>query len=325
MISRRSPVSSPRSRFPQIARFGRALGVGLAAIALTLGSAARPAAADPFRPDNPRPIGDRAEAAFDSLFERGDYPETRRILERAIVEEPGEPLNHALMAAMAFLDEDWAQLDASAAQTQAAAEALLASDPLRGHLYSAVGHFLKGSSAWAKGGGGPLQGVPDALMALSSVYRELDAAEAVDANDPELRLIRGYMDLMLATYLPFASLDDAVAQLERARPVYLVDRGLALAYRARDRYDEALAAADRAIAATPDNPELWHLKAQILHQMGKRDGGNLDQLQESAALFERVLAVRDRLPEEVIDHLEDNELRRVKRDIERVQNGEPLE
>ncbi len=66
-------------------------------------------------------------------------------------------------------------------------------------------------------------------LRVAKVYAYLGKAEAISANDPELNLIRGYMDLMLAVNLPFTSPDQAIERLEKnAAPRYLVDRGIAI-------------------------------------------------------------------------------------------------
>lgn len=277
-----------------------------------------PAIADPFRPQNPRSVGDRAEAVFVMLFKNGDYPAARRLAQEAIAREPQEPLGHALTGALAYLDGQWGQVQTAAAQTLATAEALKARDPLRGNLYVGVGHFLEGALAVSDGGRGPLQGAPEALAKLSQVNAALDAATAIDATDPELNLIRGSLDVLLADNLPFGNVDTAMVALKRGQPGYVVDRMVATIYRRQKQFAQAIAAVDRALASSPQNPDLLHLKGQILYDQG-HSTQNLAILKQSEALFLQVLAKRDQLPRAIIRHLEKNELRRVQRDIRNLQ------
>ncbi len=279
---------------------------------------ATPAWADPFRTQNPRAVGDRAEAAFVMLFKNGDYPTARRLAQEAIAREPQEPLGHALAGALAYLDGQWGEVQTAAAQTLATAEALKARDPLRGNLYIGVGHFLEGAFAVSDGGSGPVQGAPAALAKLSRVNAALDAATAIDPNDPELNLIRGSLDVLLADNLPFGNVDGAMVALKRGQPSYVVDRMVAAIHRRQKQFAPAIAAVDRALASGPQNPDLLHLKGQILYEQG-RSTQNLAILKQSEALFLQVLAKRNQLLRAVIRHLEKNELRRVQRDIRNLQ------
>ncbi|TAD79538.1 MAG: hypothetical protein EA001_03505 [Oscillatoriales cyanobacterium] len=293
-------------------RWSSALAPLLGAL-LVLGSAGA-AGADPFRSQNPRPIGDRAEAAFVNLFQGGNYPAARRLAQESIEREPQEPLGHALMGALSYLEGQWAQVQTSAAQTLKAAEALKASDPLRGNLYLGVGHFLEGAFIISEGGQGTLQGAPEALGKLSQVNAALDAALAIDPNDPELNLVRGSLDVLLADNLPFGNMNTAMASLQKGKPDYVVARMMAAVYRRQKQFDRALASVDRALVSGANNPDLLHLKGQILYEQGHRSQ-NLSLLKQSEALFLQVLALRDQLPRSVVRHLEKNELRRVQRDI----------
>jgi tetratricopeptide (TPR) repeat protein len=274
-------------------------------------------AGDPFRTTNPYPISDRTEAAFRTLFEQGNYPEARRLATEALARETNEPLLPAMLAAIAYLYGDRAAVGTYAEQTLRAAAQLRQSAPLRAELYQGVGQFMQGAATFAGGG---LEAIPAALGKVGEVRQSLDRARAIAPDDPELNLIAGLMDVTLAVYLPFGNLDRAMEILDRGAPPYLVERGRAVAYRRRDQDAQALAAVDRAIALTPDNPELWHLKAQLLYSLGEASK-DVGQLQQSVALFEQVLAREATLPPELIDHLKDNELRRARRAICRIQTG----
>ncbi|WP_448560788.1 Sll0314/Alr1548 family TPR repeat-containing protein [Trichothermofontia sp.] len=269
-------IRTPRGHaLPQRLIVG-AIGTGILALSLFTPAAFVPVAlaGDPFRTTNPAAIGPQTEAAFRAIFERGDYRSAETQLQQALIQEPDEPLIYALRASLAYSNWQAADQETTRAQalteiknyakkTREAGDRLIAQNPLRGHLYVAVGHFLEGAYLIAKEGA--VSGAPRALGQLQWVIRALDAAEKINANDPELNLIRGYMDLMLAVNLPFTNPDRAISRLqEKAAPVYLVQRGLALGYRDMGKSDQAMEAVNRALELTPDNPDLFYLKAQIL-------------------------------------------------------------
>ncbi|MFM7367253.1 MAG: tetratricopeptide repeat protein, partial [Sphaerospermopsis kisseleviana] len=124
------------------------------------------------------------------------------------------------------------------------------------------------------------------------------------ANDPELNLIKGYMNLMLAVNLPFISPDQAIEQLEQnAAPGYLVDRGIALAYRDLKKYPQALKYVDRALKNTSDNPEIYYLKAQILYLQGNKEKSQ-NVVKEAIAYFEKALTKKSQLPASLVKQIE---------------------
>ncbi|PSR18530.1 hypothetical protein C8255_06990 [filamentous cyanobacterium CCP3] len=219
-------------------------------------------AGDPFRTTNPHDIGDQTEAVFNALFYEGNYTAAESLVGQAIAAEPDEPMNYAIAAALGYLNKDLNELADQARLTQQTATALKATDPLRGHLYTAVGIFMEGAHALQTQG--IARGTPTALRLLQRVFSELEAAEKIDPNDPELSLLKGFMDLLLAVNLPFANPDQAIARLQNGHPAYLTHRGIAIGMRDLGRYSEALAEVDKALAAAPENPDLLYLKAQIL-------------------------------------------------------------
>ncbi|MEL6157595.1 MAG: Sll0314/Alr1548 family TPR repeat-containing protein [Cyanobacteria bacterium J06554_11] len=274
------------------------LGSGLLALGLSVGSlgvgVALPAfAADPFRTSSPHDIGELTEAAFQAIFRDGDYEEAQQILQAAETAEADEPLVHAMLASMAYLEGDAGleEVARRATLTREAAEALVETDPLRGHLYTAVGVFLEG--AYVLQTEGVAKGTPRALGMLQTVFSELDAAERIDPTDSELNLLKGYMDLMLAVNLPFSNPEEAISRMDQyGNPVYLTQRGIAIGYRDLAQYDAAMIAVDKAIAAAPENPELFYLKAQLHARLGNGD--------ESVEYFNRALAYEDQLPENLV-------------------------
>ncbi len=73
------------------------------------------------------------------------------------------------------------------------------------------------------------EGAVSVIPRLQQVFQYLETAEKVNPTDPELNLLKGYMDLILAVNLPFSSPQEAIQRLETyGSPDYLVDRGIAL-------------------------------------------------------------------------------------------------
>lgn len=259
-------------------------------------------AADPFPRSQPRDIGDNTEAAFKAVFEQGNYQAGQKHLQQAISTEPNEPLAYAMQASLAYTNQDTATLESYSAKTLDIAKKLIPSDPLRGNLYAAVGHFLEGAVILTREG--TVGGVPKALSRLREVYKHLDKAEAISPKDPELNLIKGYMDLMLAVNLPFANPQQAIQRLEEnAGPQYLVDRGIAIAYRDLKNYPKALEYANRALKITPENPELYYLKAQILREQARKQK-NPQMIQQALTNFDQALAKKSQLPAGIVKQIE---------------------
>ncbi|MGL5942684.1 MAG: Sll0314/Alr1548 family TPR repeat-containing protein [Waterburya sp.] len=255
-------------------------------------------AADPFRTENPRDIGKHTEQAFKTIFLEGNYKTVGEELKLAESEEADEPLAHAMLASLAYTEKDWDNIKKYADKTLDSAKKLSDSDPVRGNLYLAVGHFLDGAYLYQK------KGALDAIEKLQLVFKYLDRAEASDPNDPELNLIKGYMDLLLAVNLPFSKPEQAIARFESyAAPDYLVERGLAVAYRDLKKYDQALKYADQALKIAPDNPEHYYLKGQILRQLGKQKN-SIPILEEAQENFEQALEKSAQLPGFVLETLE---------------------
>lgn len=274
-----STLITPKS----IAKVTIATLVGTAALMCGLWTS--PAVAkDPFRTTNPHAIGDQTEAAFKAIFAAGDYKTAKTALQQA---EPNEPLAYGMKASLAYMEQDWEALRENATRTRTVAEQLLSTDPLRGNLYMAAGHFLEGAYVLTQQG--TVRGTPDALNRLQLVFKYLKAAEKIDANDPELNMIKGFMDLMLAVNLPFSSPNDAIDRLDKyAGPRYLAYRGIALGYRDLKQETKAVEFANKALQLTPANPDVLYLKAQLLATQGK--------YQESLEFFKKAMDKKDQLP-----------------------------
>jgi tetratricopeptide (TPR) repeat protein len=260
------------------------------ATALVLLCAVPSFAKDPFRRSNQKPIGDKTEAIFHALFKEGDHKKATNLLGEAESKEGNEPLLYALKASIARNQGDETTFRAAASKTRETAEALVKSDPLRGNLYIAMGNFLESAAIIQEKG--VVRGTPSALGKLQDAFAKLDEAEKIDAQDPELNLLKGTMDLMLAVNinLPFSDADKAIKRLEgAAAPRYIADRNLAWAYRDMKKQDQAMIAVDRALQDSPNNPELSYLKAQIL----VRQDRNADALK----LFDKALERKGQLPD----------------------------
>ena len=198
---------------------------------------------------------------------------------------------------MAYTEEDWATIKVYALKTLEAAEDLKAADPLRANLYIAVGHFLDGAYRYEK------EGAVSAIQKLQLVFKHFDAAEDIDPKDPELNLIKGYVDLLLAVNLPFSSPDQAIARFkDNASPNYLVNRGIAVAYRDLKKYDKALVSINKALDIAPDNPEHYYLKGQILRKIGKKNE-DIGVLEAALKNFGKAVDKESQLPPFIVKPL----------------------
>jgi tetratricopeptide (TPR) repeat protein len=291
-----------------------ALGLSLSTTLIVGGWIHPSLAGDPFRKANPRPIGDKTEAAFNAIFKQGNYLDAKKLVVEATEKEPNEPLSHAMRASLAYTDKDWETLKTYAEKTSEAARKLQSDDPLRSNLYLAVGSFLEGTYVFQT------QGPVAAISRLQQVFQYLDTAEKASADDPELNLLKGYMDLILAVNLPFSSPEQAIDRLENyGSPDYLVDRGIALAYRDLKNYDKALQFMDNALKVTPENPELLYLKGQILRIQGN-NRKNVSDLKQALGYFNTALKKQDQLPESVKKQL-NREYRKVQEEIKSLESS----
>lgn len=262
---------------------------------------ASPAIGDPFRKINPIEIGEKTEAAFKAIFEEGNYKQAINYLKIAESEEISEPLVYAMISSLHYLDENWESLKLYAQKTTEVAENLIAINPVRGNIYAATGYFLEG--AYIISAEGTLKGAPKALEKLRKVFSHFEAAERINSLDPELNLLKGYMDLMLAVNLPFSDLTKAIETLEdKAYPHHLAYRGLAVAYRDLDNIKKALKYVDQALSEVPENPEIHYLKAQILVAQARDKNNDLSIIIRKKAdkNFAQALAKSDQMPKRLI-------------------------
>jgi tetratricopeptide (TPR) repeat protein len=251
-------------------------------------------AGDPFRKIKPRPIGENTITAFTEIFKKGNYIQGKNYLQKAIATEGNEPLAYAIEASLAYSNEDWETMKYSANKTLAVAKKLVSSDLLRGNLYQAVGHFLEGAHAFK------IHGPLGAVDKLQLVFDYLDIAENIDPEDPELNLLKGYLDLILSVNLPFSSPKDAISRFERhAAPKYMVNRALFAAYRDLEEYTTAMKYINMALHDSPNNPELQYLKGQLLRKQGKTKKNNresLNLLKEAYNYFDKAMIKFNQLP-----------------------------
>jgi tetratricopeptide (TPR) repeat protein len=270
--------------------------IGLTTIGLTL-SAGSAFAKDPFRTSNAKPIGEKTEQAFNALFKEGNYPKADKLLQEAASKEGDEPLVYALRATLAYSNGDGNTFKSAATTTREKAEQLVKRDPLRGNIYQAVGNFLEGAAIVKDQG--LIKGAAGALGKVEAAFKKLDEAEKIDAQDPELNLLKGNIDLMLAVNvkLPLSDPDKAISRLEgAANPRFIADRSLAWGYRDMKQQDKAMTAVDRALSSAGSNPELQYLKAQIF----VRQGDNKTALD----WFKKALTQKTQLPAPLVAQIE---------------------
>lgn len=274
--------------------------IALSASAIALGLCINSAVArDPFRTSNPQAIGPNTEIAFKTMFQQGNYKQAKAQVQQALSAEPNEPLAYAMAASLSYIEQDFNSMNSYAQKTREIGEKLSKTNPLRGNIYIAAGYFLEGANIIAKEG--TAKGAPQALTKLRVVFQYLDAADKIAPNDPELNLLKGYMDLMLATNLPFSNPSEAIKRLEeKAFPRYLAYRGIAVGYRDLKNYDRALEFANKSLAETPKNPEILYLKAQILFSQSRGKDSNKTLLEEAQKNFDAALAKPDQLPRSLV-------------------------
>jgi len=270
-------------------------------------------AGDPFRVSDPHNIDSKTEKAFEELFHQGNYKAAKETLLEAEKNSDSDPLAYAMRASLAYTEEDYPGLNIYANKTLETAEKLKETDPLRSNIYIGVGYFLQGSYIFKT------EGAVQALPKLQQVFQYLEIADNLSTNDPELNLIKGYLELLLAVNLPFSSPEKAIERFQKyGAPPYLVDRGVAMAYRDLKDYDKSLEFLDKAINQSPDNPELEYLKGQVLRLQGLKNS-NIATLQESITYFDKANEKRGQLPKTLLIPL-DHDRQSATDEIKQMQN-----
>ena len=254
-------------------------------------------AADPFRTKNARPIGNETQKAFELMFKEGNYNAAVNQINAAIATEANEPLLFALRASTFFATEDYLGMQVAGQRVRKNAESLRGKDNLRAYIYLAASDLIEAGYIVKTQG---ISSAPRALPLVQSVLDYLQKAKDIDPNDPELNLIKGYVDMLIASVLPLSDLESALQSLRQfAAPDYLKWRGIALAYRDARRPDLALDAVNKALASAPNNPELHYLKGQILWMQG----GN--STAEAKKFFELALSKSKQMNPSLLSEIRD--------------------
>jgi tetratricopeptide (TPR) repeat protein len=236
------------------------------------------------------PIPTDARTIVKVMFGDSDYVKAQAMLVAAEKSNSDDPLVYTLSAAYAYNSENWEKVNFYGSRTRQRATAMMSRNALRGNLYTAVGLFIEGTYKYKR------EGTVAALNQLQQVLVYLEKAEKINSRDPELNLIKGYMELLLAVSLPIADAELAIERLEKyAEPKFLAYRGIALGYRDLGKYDRALQYLKKAQDLTPNNPELQYLSSQINYRIG-RSPINRDRLNTAIAGYDRALTKRMTLP-----------------------------
>jgi tetratricopeptide (TPR) repeat protein len=244
----------------------------------------------PMPAGNQKKQGSNVEKAKEAMFRDGNYVKAKQYLEAALKTEPNEPLTYAMNALYPFSAGDYEKVREYGEKTSKAAVKLIKTNPMRGNLYQGVGFGILGAYEMKKANGGAL----GALNKLQKVFEYMDKAKQLDPQNPELNLVKGYMDLLLAVNVPFSDTSQAIEQLKHAEPKYLALRGMYVGYRDLKDYDKANTAINAAIKLAPQNPELTYYKAQLLGIRGREQQNDSD-LKQSIELFEAAYQKSDRL------------------------------
>jgi tetratricopeptide (TPR) repeat protein len=238
------------------------ISVSMVAAIITIATVSPSFAADPFRSSKARAIGNETQKAFELMFKEGDYVSAVKQLDLAVRTESSEPLLFALRASTAYAKEDYLVMQDAGKRVRSNAQALKGIDNLRAYIYIAVSDLIEAGFIVKTEG---LSSAPKALPLVQSVFDNIQKAKELDPNDPELNLVKGYIDMLIASVLPMSDLETALESLKQyAAPDYLKWRGIALAYRDARKFDLALDAANKALTAAPNNPDLHYLKGQVL-------------------------------------------------------------
>ncbi|MFM7602913.1 MAG: Sll0314/Alr1548 family TPR repeat-containing protein [Pseudanabaena sp.] len=252
-------------------------------------------AADPFRSQNARAIGSETQKAFELMFKDGNYTAALKQLDLAVRTEANEPLLFALRASTFYASEDYLGMRVAGQRVRVNAEALKGKDNLRAYIYIAASDLIEAGYIVKTEG---VSSAPKALPLVQSVFDNIQKAKDISPNDPELNLVKGYIDMLIASVLPLSDLETALESLKQyAAPDYLKWRGIALAYRDARKPELALDAVNKALVAAPNNPELHYLKGQVLWMQG---GNNIPTAKKQ---FELALSKSKQLNPSLLDEI----------------------
>jgi tetratricopeptide (TPR) repeat protein len=251
---------------PYLSHFFKSVSASTLAL-LVIASTAMPSfAADPFRTKNARPISNETQKVFELMFRDGNYTDAVKYVDAAVIADPNEPLIFVLRASTAFAKADYLGMQKDAKRVRTNAEALKGKDNLRAFTYMAVADLLEAGYIFKTEG---LASAGKILPMVSGIFDNLQKAKDIAPEDPELNLIKGYVDMLIASVFPLSDLETALESLKvYAAPDYLKWRGIAIAYRDANKTNLALDAVNKAIASAPENPELNYLKGQLLWSQG---------------------------------------------------------
>lgn len=236
--------------------------VSLLTAVITAATAMPSFAADPFRSQKARAIGTETQKAFELMFKDGNYTSAVKQLDLAVRTEANEPLLFALRSSIFYTQKDYLAMQVAGKRVRANAEALKGKDDLRANIYLAVSELIEAGYIVKTEG---VSSAPKALPLVQNVFDNIQKAKDIDPNDPELNLVKGYIDMLIASVLPLSDLETALESLKQyAAPDYLKWRGIALAYRDARKPEAAIDAVNKALTSAPNNPELHYLKGQVL-------------------------------------------------------------
>ena len=260
--------------------------VGVTLFCLSLPSPAIANDLDPFRSGSEaRNMPPEIGRAMDTFFCDGDYVTLSHQLDAAREVAPEEPMVYVAYSALAYLQDDFAQIREMTGQTLSTAAALQDNDPLRSYLYTGVGHGMQAATIVVEEG--IVLGLPKALPSLNRMFAEFRTAQQLAPRDSEVNFYIGFIDLVMTRH------DRALEQFQTASsPKHMAYWGQALTYRDMDRYEEGLAAIQNALDSGCEHPEYYYLEGQLLRK--------LLRYEESVAAFDRSLAKSEILPQPLV-------------------------
>jgi tetratricopeptide (TPR) repeat protein len=183
------------------------------------------------------------------MFKDGNFYEAQKTVDRAFATEADEPLLHAMKASLFYINKrrtgDLEFMRDYALKTRKAAQALMSDNPCADISILGASYLLEAGYEVTKKG--VVRGAAKGLSLVQQALDEIELAAEINPDDPEVNLIQGYMDMLVASVVPLADLEDALGSLRKSGPEYLKWRGIALGYRDAKMPNEALAAVDKAL------------------------------------------------------------------------------